>query len=104
MKYQHILMAAVFSGSLATNALADEMMDLAKAKACLACHAIDKKLVGPAFKDIAAKYKGQAEASAALSEKVQKGGKGTWGAIPMPPNKVTNDEALKLVSWVLSHS
>jgi cytochrome c len=104
MKYQDVLLAAVLGSALMSNVFADEMMDLAKSKACLACHSIDKKIVGPAFKEVAAKYKGQAGAGAELAKKVQTGGKGTWGTVPMPPNKVTDDEALKLVTWVLSQS
>ena len=81
-------------------ALADEA--LAKAKNCMSCHAIDKKLVGPAYKDVAAKYKGDAGAVDKLATKVKTGGKGAWGEIPMPPNNVTPEEAKKLVTWVLS--
>ena len=80
--------------------LADEA--LAKAKNCMSCHAIDKKLVGPAYKDVAAKYKGDAGAVDKLAAKVKAGGKGVWGQIPMPPNNVTPDEAKKLVTWILS--
>lgn len=75
---------------------------LAQSKGCLACHAIDKKVVGPSYKDIAAKYKGDAGAVARLATKVQKGGSGVWGTMPMPPNNVTADEAKTLVTWVLS--
>jgi len=75
---------------------------LAKDKGCTACHANDKKLVGPAYKEVAKKYKGDAGAAAKLAEKVVKGGQGVWGPIPMPPNKVTDDEAKKLVAYVLS--
>ncbi|MCB1956737.1 MAG: c-type cytochrome [Rhodocyclaceae bacterium] len=94
--------AAVAAGLLsAAPAFADEA--LAKSKNCLACHSVDKKLVGPAYKDVAAKYKGDAGAAAKLAEKVQKGGSGVWGQIPMPPNPQVNaDEAKKLVAWVLS--
>jgi cytochrome c len=80
--------------------LADEA--LAKAKNCMSCHAVDKKLVGPSYKDVAAKYKGDAGAAEALATKVKAGGKGVWGQIPMPPNNVTPEEAKKLVTWVLS--
>jgi cytochrome c len=76
--------------------------ELAQKKNCMACHAVDKKLVGPAFKDIAAKYVGQKDAVAKLSEKVIKGGSGAWGQIPMPANAVTPDEAKTLVAWVLA--
>lgn len=68
----------------------------------MSCHAIDKKLVGPAYKDVAAKYKGDAGAVDKLAAKVKAGGKGVWGQIPMPPNNVTPDEAKKLVTWILS--
>ena len=85
---------------VAGQAMADEA--LAKAKNCMACHAIDKKLVGPAYKDVAAKYKGDAGAVDKLASKVKAGGKGVWGEIPMPPNNVTPDEAKKLVTWILS--
>ena len=80
--------------------LADEA--LAKAKNCMACHAVDKKLVGPSYKDVAAKYKGDAGAAEALAAKVKAGGKGVWGQIPMPPNNVTPEEAKKLATWVLT--
>ena len=75
---------------------------IAKAKGCFSCHALDKKLVGPAYKDVAAKYKGDAKAPAALAAKIKAGGKGAWGEMPMPPNNVTDDEAKKLAAWVLS--
>ena len=84
----------------AGQAVADEA--LAKAKNCLTCHAVDTKMVGPALKDIAAKYKGDAGAAGKLAAKVKAGGKGAWGEVPMPPNNVTDDEAAKLVAWVLS--
>ena len=76
---------------------------LAKKHACLACHAVDRKLVGPAFKDVAAKYKGQADAEAKLLEKLKKGGSGNWGPVPMPPNPdLPENDARILVEWVLS--
>ena len=82
-------------------AMADEAM--AKAKNCMACHAVDKKLVGPAYKDVAAKYGKEAGAVDKLAAKIQKGGSGVWGAIPMPPNANVNaDEANKLATWVMS--
>ena len=77
--------------------------DLAQKKSCLACHATDKKLVGPSYKDVAAKYAGQKDAAAKLAEKIQKGGVGNWGQIPMPANpQVSADEAKTLAAWVLS--
>lgn len=84
---------------LSFNSLADEA--LAKSKGCLGCHAIDKKVVGPAYKDVAQKYAGQNVVDQ-LSEKVMKGGGGVWGGMAMPPNAVTPEEAKKLVQWVLS--
>ncbi len=77
--------------------------DLAGKKNCLACHQTDKKLVGPAYKEVAAKYAGQKDAVAKLAEKIQKGGTGVWGQIPMPANPQVNaDEAKTLATWVLS--
>jgi cytochrome c len=77
--------------------------DLAQAKNCMACHAVDKKVVGPAYKEVAAKYAGQKDAVDKLTAKVLKGGSGVWGAVPMPANpQVTEAEAKQLVEWVLS--
>jgi len=77
--------------------------DLAQKKNCMACHAIDKKLVGPAYKDVAAKYAGQKDAVDKLAQKVVKGGSGVWGAVPMPANpQVTEAEAKQLVGWILT--
>jgi cytochrome c len=76
--------------------------ELAGKKNCMACHAVDKKLVGPAYKDVAAKYKGQKDAVAMLATKIQKGSSGVWGSIPMPANPVTPEEAKQLATWVLS--
>ena len=76
---------------------------LAKDKNCLACHAVDKKLVGPSYKDIAAKYKGDKNAQATLVKKVREGGVGVFGQIPMPANPQVNEqEAQTLVKWILS--
>jgi len=76
---------------------------MAKKYNCTACHAVDKKLIGPAYKDVAAKYKGDAGAAAKLVEKVKKGGSGVWGAVPMPPNPAVPDADVKaLVDWVLA--
>ncbi|MBK8745938.1 c-type cytochrome [Propionivibrio sp.] len=97
--YLSLLVAAGLLSAGAAQA-ADEMA-LAKAKNCLACHAIDKKLVGPSYKDVAKKYTAKDEAM--LVEKVIKGSKGAWGPVPMPPNaSVTPEEASKLVKWILS--
>lgn len=76
---------------------------LAQAKGCMACHAIDKRVVGPGYAEIAAKYKGEGGIEARLAAKVKAGGTGTWGAIPMPPNpSLTDEDALGLVRWILS--
>ena len=77
--------------------------DLAKQKNCLACHAVDKKLVGPSYKDVAAKYKNDKNAPAALAKKIREGGVGVWGQVPMPANPQVNEqEAASLAKWVLS--
>ena len=100
MKLFPALALVAAAATVSAPALADEA--LAKAKNCMACHAVDKKLVGPAYKDVAAKYKGDAKAPAMLAEKIKAGGKGVWGQIPMPPNNVTPEEATKLANWVLA--
>ena len=77
--------------------------DLAQKKNCMACHAVDKKVLGPAYKDVAAKYAGQKDAADKLAAKVVKGGSGVWGNIPMPANpQVTDAEAKQLVQWILT--
>ena len=81
-------------------AAADEA--LAKAKGCTACHDTKKKLIGPAYADVAAKYKADKDAPAKLAASVLKGSTGKWGQVPMPANKVSDDEAKKLVAWILS--
>lgn len=99
MKRALLIMAAMTT--LAAPAFADEA--LAKSKNCMACHAVDKKLVGPSYKDVAKKYAGDAKAADALAAKIMKGGSGVWGAIPMPANPQVNDaDAKKLAAWVLS--
>ncbi len=76
---------------------------LAKKYMCMSCHMLDKKLVGPSYHDVAAKYKGDKGAEAKLADKVKKGGAGVWGQIPMPPNdKVPDADLQALVKWVLS--
>lgn len=89
--------SALVSGAALANA------DLAKAKNCIACHAVANKVVGPAYKDVAAKYAGQKDAEDKLTQKVLKGGSGVWGPIPMPANgQVTEAEARTLVKWILT--
>jgi cytochrome c len=94
----------VFVALMAAGACVPAMADLAlaKSKNCMACHAIDKKVVGPAYKDVAAKYAGQKDAVDKLSAKILKGGSGAWGPVPMPPNtQVKEAEARQLAAWVL---
>jgi len=99
MKVTPIVAAALIV--LSSSAMADQK--LAQSKACLSCHQVDKKVVGPAFKDVANKYKGDAKATEHLLTVVQKGGKGVWGTVPMPPQPtVKPEEAQALVKWVLS--
>jgi len=78
-------------------------MELARSKNCIACHSVDKQVLGPAYKEVAAKYAGDKEALARLTKKVREGGVGVWGQIPMPANpQVTEAEAQTLAKWVLS--
>lgn len=84
-------------------ACAADPLELAKKSACTACHAVDRKIVGPAFNDVAAKYRGDKGAEARLVKKVKEGGVGVWGEVPMPPNSTVKDADIKtLVEWVLS--
>ena len=99
MKRALLIMAAM--AAISAPAMADEA--LAKSKNCMACHEVDKKLVGPSYKDVAAKYAGNAGAVDMLAAKIIKGGSGVWGAIPMPANTQVNEaDAKKLAAWVLS--
>ena len=96
-----IALLAAAAAIAALPALANE--ELAKKNACTACHAVDKKLVGPSYKDVAAKYAGQKDAVAKLTQKVLKGGSGVWGPVPMPANpQVSEAEAKQLVDWILT--
>lgn len=100
MKKTLPLAAALGLALAATPALAS--LELAQKNACTACHAVDKKLVGPAYKDVANKYRGDKAAQAKLEDKVKKGGVGVWGQVPMPPNTQVSDGDVKaLVSWIL---
>ncbi|MGB9988518.1 c-type cytochrome [Massilia sp. SM-13] len=97
------LMVGVVLASAFASQAAMANADLAKAKNCMACHAVANKVVGPAFKDVAAKYAGQKDAEAKLSQKIIKGGSGVWGAMPMPANpQVSEAEAKTLVKWILA--
>ncbi len=80
----------------------ERIAELARRKACLSCHGVDKRIVGPAFTEVAAKYKGDPGAQARLLEKLKRGGGGTWGPIPMPPNPdLSEADGKALVQWVL---
>ena len=93
--------ASVIALAVSTPAMAD--MALATAKNCTACHAVEKKVVGPAYKDVAAKYAGQADAVTKLASKIVKGGGGVWGPVPMPANaQVSAEEATKLATWIMT--
>ncbi|MFN4003693.1 MAG: c-type cytochrome [Hylemonella sp.] len=95
------LFALAAAATLSTPVLADQA--LATSKNCMACHAVDKKLVGPSYKDIAKKYAGDKAAADKLAEKIIKGGSGVWGPVPMPANPQVNaEESKKLVAWILS--
>jgi len=104
MKRTLMMVGMVMASAMASQAaMADAGLDLAKSKNCLACHAVASKLVGPAYKDVAAKYAGQKDAEGKLVAKVMKGGSGVWGQVPMPANpQVSEAEAHTLVKWVLS--
>jgi cytochrome c len=100
MKLSLTLTAAVLAAATSLPAFASQ--ELAQKKNCMACHATDKKLVGPSYKDVAKKYAGQKDAVDKLAVKVVKGGSGVWGAVPMPANpQVSEAEAKQLVQWVL---
>lgn len=95
------LAAAVLCAAAAASAQSGE--DLIKKNGCVACHAIDKKVIGPAYVDVAAKYKGDAKAAATLQNKVKQGGSGVWGQVPMPPNTQVSDADIKtMVSFILA--
>jgi cytochrome c len=101
MKRALFALIAASAVVVAAPAFADQA--LATAKNCMACHAVDKKLVGPAYKEVAAKYAGQAGAADKLAQKIMKGGSGVWGPVPMPANAQVNEaEAKKLAAWVLT--
>ena len=104
MKAVVVLLAATLaytSNAVAADPKAAEA--LAKNNGCFACHAVDKKLVGPSYKDIAAKYRNDKQAEAKLVQKVKAGGKGVWGDVPMPPNAHVKDEEIRtIVQWILT--
>lgn len=99
MKAIHILLAA----ATLVSAPAFASKELAQKNACLACHAADKKLVGPSYQDVAKKYAGQKDAEAALAKSIKAGGSGKWGAVPMPAQAALSDaDAKTLAAWVLA--
>lgn len=99
---KQVLFAFTMAACLTAPALADNA--LATSKKCMACHAVDKKLVGPAYKDVAKKYAGQKDAADKLAVKIRAGGTGIWGVIPMPANPQVNEvDAKKLAAWILSN-
>lgn len=106
MKNILTLLAAAAAATIAAGAHAADPKTaeaLAKTSGCLACHTVDKKLIGPSYKDVAAKYRGNKGAEAELIKKVKAGGKGVWGDIPMSPNAHVKDEDIKtMVQWILS--
>lgn len=96
-----VLLTASAAAGFSVPAMADEA--LAKAKNCMACHATARKLVGPSYKDVAAKYAGDGSAAGKLAGKIMRGSAGTWGAVPMPANPgVSEADAKKLAEWILS--
>jgi cytochrome c len=94
--------AALAAMGVAFGAQAQDPAKLAQDKGCLACHQADKKLVGPSYKEVAAKYRNDKSAMPKLVKKVREGGQGVWGQVPMPPNQISEKEAQTLVQWVLS--
>ena len=93
--------AMIAALSAAAPAFADQA--LATSKNCMACHAVDKKLVGPSYKEVAAKYAADKGAADRLAAKIVKGGAGVWGAVPMPANaQVTEADAKTLSAWILA--
>lgn len=94
---------ALFAIALLSSGAVHASPELAKSRNCVACHAVDKKLIGPSYKDIAAKYASDKDAVTQLAKKVRAGSVGVWGQIPMPANpQVSPDDAITLVTWVLS--
>ena len=101
MKFAPLAFALAAAAVVSLPAKASE--ELAKKNMCMTCHTADKKLVGPAYKEVAAKYATDKTADAKLFDKVKKGGVGTWGQIPMPPNeKVPDADVRAMVKWILS--
>ncbi len=103
MKSLSVLALTLVAVAALTSTPARASADLAQKKNCMACHAMDKKVIGPAYKEVAAKYAGQKDAADQLAAKIVKGGAGVWGAVPMPANpQVSDAEAKALAGWVLT--
>jgi cytochrome c len=100
---KRVIAACAMSAAFALSGAAQANEKLAQSSGCMTCHGVDKKIIGPSYKEIAAKYRGDKSAEASLIKKVKAGGKGVWGDIPMPPNAHLKDEDIKtLVAWVLA--
>lgn len=97
-----VLLVLLAGAGIAMGGQARASADLAKTKNCMGCHALDKKVLGPAFRDVAAKYKGQKDAEAKVVASMTKGSTGVWGPMAMPPNALSAAEARTLASWVLA--
>ncbi|MEP7084741.1 MAG: c-type cytochrome [Betaproteobacteria bacterium] len=107
MKLQYVMLAAgvLVAGTAFAQAKVDAKAAeaLAQKSGCIACHNVDKKVIGPAYKEVAAKYKADKDAATKLAGKVKAGGSGVWGPVPMPPNAQVSDAEIKtLVAWILS--
>lgn len=103
MKAIHGIAGALLLGAIVAAPAQADGLALAQKNNCLACHAVDQKLVGPAYKEVAAKYKGDATAPEKLAAKVKAGGAGSFGQIPMPPNPQVSDADLKeIIAWILA--
>ncbi|MGN8554507.1 UNVERIFIED_CONTAM: c-type cytochrome [Microbacterium sp. SLM126] len=101
---QFVIAAALLAAAASAHAAVDaaKAQAIANKNACMGCHQADKKLVGPSYKEVAAKYKGDKGAAARLSQSIVKGSSGTWGPIPMPPNAISEADASALAKWVLA--
>jgi cytochrome c len=97
-----VLLVLLACAGIAMGGQARASADLAKTKNCMGCHALDKKVLGPAFKDVAAKYKGQKDAEAKIVASLTKGSTGVWGPMAMPPNALSAAEAKTLAGWVMA--
>ncbi|MDP1525607.1 MAG: c-type cytochrome [Rhodocyclaceae bacterium] len=98
-----IIATALIAAGVMISAPAMASKDLATKSNCMACHAVDKKLVGPSYQEVAKKYAGNAGAPKLLAEKIKKGGTGTWGQVPMPPNAAVKDADIDtMVKWILA--